>query len=83
MMEVLGIIIGIGVIAIAPTVPVLRDAAKTVAKGGIVIAEKSKEVLSVTSEHWADLIAEAQAEREAAQDRAAAAEAVDVTVSES
>ena len=64
-MEFLALLAGIGVVAAAPLVPGLRPTAKKVVAGGLVFAEKAREVAAVASEQWMDLVAEAKAERAA------------------
>ncbi len=63
MFEILGIVVGLGIVAISPTVPILRDITKAVVKGGIIAVDTTKEALNASGEHWADLVAEAQAEK--------------------
>ncbi|NJN82293.1 MAG: DUF5132 domain-containing protein, partial [Caldilineaceae bacterium] len=64
-MEFLALLIGAGVVAVSPLVPTLRPVAKAAIAGGLVAADKTKSVGAVASEHWMDLIAEAQVERAA------------------
>jgi hypothetical protein len=64
-MEVLAIVIGLGAVAVSPFVPGLRPAAKTVIAGGLAVAATAATAVAVAGEQWKDLVAEAQAEREA------------------
>ncbi len=82
-MEFLVILAGIGVVAAAPLVPGLRPTAKKVVAGGLVFAEKAREVAAVASEQWMDLVAEAKAERDAeAEARAEAVETIEIVIPE-
>lgn len=64
-MEVLAILVGLGVVAVSPFVPGLRPAAKSVVAGGIAVAASVATAAAVAGEQWKDLVAEAQAERDA------------------
>jgi Protein of unknown function (DUF5132) len=58
-----GIIAGIGAIVAAPfVIPALKPITKAAIKGGIIVYEKSKAVLSETGEYFEDIVAEAKAE---------------------
>ncbi len=62
MEAILGVALGVVVVAVAPQVPVLRDISKAVLKGGLAVVDRSKEAFSTTGENWADLVAQARAE---------------------
>jgi hypothetical protein len=64
-MEVLAIVIGLGAVAVSPFVPGLRPAAKAVIAGGLAVGASAATAVAVAGEQWKDLVAEAQAEREA------------------
>lgn len=82
-MEFLAILAGIGVVAAAPLVPALRPTAKKVVAGGLVVADRTRAIVAVAGEQWADLVAEAKAERDAeAEARAAAVETIEITIPE-
>jgi hypothetical protein len=85
METIVALALGVVVVAVAPTVPVLRDVSKTLVKGGLAVVDKSKEAFSSSSEHWSDLVAEARQEMGEAGTKAAEADTgeVEVTVAES
>jgi hypothetical protein len=66
-MEVLALIVGAGVaiVASSPLLPGLRPVAKAIVVGGMSVAEMAKTTVAAASEQWQDLVAEAQAERNA------------------
>ena len=67
------ILLGVGAVVLAPTVlPLLKPIAKATIKTGVSLYEKSKGAIAETGEAIGDLVAEAQAEVQAEQDRATA-----------
>ena len=66
MEEALAIVVGVGVVALCPFVPGLRPLAKKFVAGGLAAASTVATAAAVASEEWKDLVAEAQAERDAA-----------------
>jgi predicted flap endonuclease-1-like 5' DNA nuclease len=54
-MEVLGIIAGISIVVLAPSIPVLRDVTKIVVKGGIAASEAVKGIASATAKTYTEL----------------------------
>ena len=68
-MEVLGALIGVGVIAISPLVPGLRPVAKTAIKGGMAVVDMSKGAAAVAVHQWGQVVAEASAEAEEIEQR--------------
>ena len=67
-----GLLIGIGVVALAPVIaPVIAAVAKpiikTLIKSGIIAYEKSKEAFAEAGEAFEDLVAEAAAELDTAE----------------
>ena len=54
-MELLGIAAGIGLVVLAPSIPVVRDVAKLAVKGGFVMTDKTRSVVIATAKHWSDL----------------------------
>lgn len=80
MEAILGAAVGVLVVAVAPQVPVLRDISKAVLKGGLAVADYSKEAFSTTGENWADLVAQAREEMSAAGSKPTVIEAGDVEV---
>lgn len=64
-MEVLAIVLGVGAVAVSPFVPGLRPAAKTIVAGGLAVGATLASAVAVAGEQWRDLVAEAQAERDA------------------
>lgn len=61
-MELLGIALGIGLVLLAPSIPVVRDVAKLAVKSGLAVTDKTKEVVTSTGKHWSDLAAQAETE---------------------
>lgn len=78
-MEFLALLIGAGVVVASPLVPGLRPVAKGAVAGGLLVADKTKAAVAITSEHWMDLVAEAQVERAAeAEARASTVETITI-----
>lgn len=66
------ILLGIGVVVLAPTVlPLLKPIAKATIKTGVSLYQKSVSAIAETGEVIGDLIAEAKAEVQAEQEQAA------------
>jgi predicted flap endonuclease-1-like 5' DNA nuclease len=61
MMELLGIAVGVGLVLLAPKIPVVRDVAKLAVKGGLAVTDMTKEVVTAAGKHRSD--SGAQAER--------------------
>lgn len=78
-MEVLAIAIGVGLVAVSPFVPGLRPVAKSLVAGGLAVAAGTKAAVSTVGEQWADVVAEAKAER-SAEEQAKAAVAETITI---
>jgi predicted flap endonuclease-1-like 5' DNA nuclease len=70
-MEVLAALIGAGVVAVSPFVPVLRPIAKTAVKGALAVSDAVVGTVTLVSQQVNELVAESKAELDAA----AAAEA--------
>ncbi len=64
MEPIIGIAVGALVVALSPSVPILRDITKTVVKGGLIIGDMAKGTVESTNKHWADMMAEAHKEVE-------------------
>ena len=60
-MEIIAALIGAGVGA----VPALRPVAKTAVKSGLVVAAAAKGAAVVAGQQWSELVAEAEADRQA------------------
>jgi hypothetical protein len=60
------VVVGIGAVAVSPFIPGLRPLARKVVAGGLAVADAATGAAAVAGEHWKDLVAEVQAEREAA-----------------
>ena len=78
-----GVAIGLGALILAPTIipivgAIVKPLAKAAIKGGIVLVDKSKELIAETMEVLEDLTAEAKAElsQEQAQEKAQASGAI-------
>lgn len=81
MEAILAAVVGLGVVAVSPFVPGLRPVAKKVIEGGMAVASATVTAAAVATEQWKDLVAEAQAERDAAAEaRALASEAESITI---
>ena len=61
-MEAIGVLIGLGVVAAAPRVRILRTLAKVVLKTGMAVAEATVTVASTVTEQVSDLVAHARAD---------------------
>lgn len=55
-MELLGIAAGIGLVVLAPSIPVVRDVAKLAIKSGFVMTDKTRNVVTASGKHWSDLL---------------------------
>jgi hypothetical protein len=66
-MEIFALIIGAGVavVAASPLLPGLRPAAKAIVTGSLAVVDAAKTTVAAASEQWQDIVAEAQAERNA------------------
>ena len=62
-MEPLGIAIGIGLVLLAPSIPIVRGVAKLAVKGGLTVTDKTKAIVTATGKHWSDLATQAETER--------------------
>ncbi len=65
-------VIGLGVVALSPFVPGLRQVAKKTVVLGMAAASSTAALAATAGEQWKDLIDEAKAEREADEAKAAA-----------
>lgn len=64
-------VLGLGILAVSPFVPGLRQVARKLVSVSLAVASTTTAAAAVTGEQWKDLIAEAQADRnEANQMRA-------------
>lgn len=86
-MEIVGVLIGAGIVAASPLVPVLRPVAKSAVKGGLALADMAKGAAAVAAYQWGQVVEEASAEvdimeasAEAGESSAATDIAVDVSV---
>ena len=70
---ILAVVFGFGIVAVSPFVPGLRPIAKKVVAGSLAAAAAAATAAAVTGEHWKDLVAEARAERDAAEEANASA----------
>ena len=61
-MEAIGVLVGLGVVAAAPRVRILRPVAKVVLKTGMAVAEATITIVSVVTEQVSDLVAHARAD---------------------
>ena len=78
---ILAAVLGLGFVAVSPFVPGLRPYAKKLVIGSLAAASAAATAAAVTGEHWKDLVAEARAERDAAeQAKAIAAEPETTTI---
>ena len=68
MEEALAVVVGLGVVAASPFVPGLRPLAKKFIATGLVVGSSVTTAAAVAGEHWKDLLAEARAERDAANE---------------
>ncbi len=75
MFELLGVVVGLSLVAVAPRVPVLRNVAKAVVKGGIAVTGMTAGAVSTAGKPWANLMAQVQAERDQRSDSQAGAAA--------
>ena len=82
-MEVLAIAIGFGLVAVSPFVPGLRPVAKALVAGSLAVAASTKTAVSTVGEQWADVVAEAKAERSVEEEaKAAVAETITIPMPE-
>lgn len=82
-MEWVALVLGAGVVAMTPIIPALRPVAKAAVAGGLVVADKATSAFAYTYEHWADLVSEAKAERQAEiAARDSVAETITINMSE-
>ena len=78
-MEILALVFGVAVVAVSPLVPGLRPLAKGLVVGGLAVADMAKTAAAAAAEQWQDMLAEAQAERDAeATARAGTVETIDI-----
>jgi len=70
---ILAAVLGLGFVAVSPFVPGLRPYAKKLVIGILAAASAAATAAAVTGEHWKDLVAEARAERDAAEEANASA----------
>ncbi len=63
MLEVIAVMVGLGVVTLAPSIPGLRNVAREVVKGGLVMSHLTKDVVLKTKKLWTDLVDEVQAEK--------------------
>ncbi len=64
-MEIIAALIGAGIVAVSPLVPALRPVAKTVVKGGLALADAAKGAAVVAGQQWSEVVAQAEADRQA------------------
>ena len=82
-MEFLAIAIGVGLVAVSPFVPGLRPVAKALVAGSLAVAASTKTAVSTVGEQWADVVAEAKAERSVEEEaKAAVAETITIPMPE-
>jgi hypothetical protein len=82
-MEFLTIAIGVGLVAVSPFVPGLRPVAKALVAGSLAVAASTKTAVSTVGEQWADVVAEAKAERSVEEEaKAAVAETITIPMPE-
>ena len=65
MEELVAILIGAGIVALMPLVPALRPVVKTAVKGGLLVADKTKNSTGPVRQHWREVVDEAKMEIEA------------------
>ncbi|NJN82294.1 MAG: DUF4332 domain-containing protein [Caldilineaceae bacterium] len=65
-MELLGLLVGAGIIAVSPMVSSLRPVAKACIKSGLALADMTKGAAAVAAYQWGTMISEAAEEAEAA-----------------
>ncbi|MEL7156036.1 MAG: DUF5132 domain-containing protein [Actinomycetota bacterium] len=74
------IVVGAAVIAVAPRVPGLRNAAKVAVKGGMKAVDTGRDAAVTAGEHWADLVAEAKADSPSDEQTSTNGSSADVAV---
>lgn len=77
---ILAVVLGVGVVAVSPFVPGLRPAAKKAVVIGLGAASAAGAVAATANESWKDLVAEAQAERDAELEKKESAEPETITI---
>ncbi|MCW5853681.1 MAG: hypothetical protein KIT87_26680 [Anaerolineae bacterium] len=77
-------VVGLGIVAVSPFVPGLRQVAKKTVVVGMAAASSTAALAATAGEQWKDLVNEAKAEREADQTaKVAATEPETITITAS